>query len=310
MRKLTQVTRRTRPSRRWLLALTVAAVVAFLTVAVTSCTNDESSLDTKPITVSVGKQDAIAALVPADIRARGSLKVGTNPPYQPNEFKNRDGEIIGFDVDVVRAMTQVLGLRLELIQSDFDKIIPAVQAGTFDMGMSSFTDTRERQQQVDFVDYFSAGIQWAQRTGDKIDPNNACGQRVGVQSTTVEDTDEIPAKSQECVAHGKPPINKIKFDSQDQAVNALLLGQVDAFSADSPVTAYAIKKTDGQLEAIGPMYDAAPYGFPIRKQSQLTPAVAQAVQYLIDHGYFATIARHWSVEAGMISRAQINGATQ
>ncbi len=288
----------------------LAAAAVSVAVLAAGCTNDESALDTKPINVAVAAQPAVAALVPASIRTGGVLVVGTNPPYQPNEFKNRAGEIVGFDIDLVRAVSQVLGLRLRIVESEFAKIIPALQAGTFHAGISSFTVTPERQQQVDFVTYFSAGVQWAQRTGAQVDPDNACGKRVAVQVTTVEDTDEVPAKSRACTAAGRPAIRKMKFESQDEAVNALLLGQVDALSADSPVTAYAVKKTDGQLELVGSVYDAAPYGIAVAKGSGLAPALRVAVQYLIDHGYYATIANHWGVGAGMIRTSVINGVKE
>ncbi|WP_066163328.1 ABC transporter substrate-binding protein [Gordonia hydrophobica] len=297
---------RMRSLRGRVLAVAAAAVMASPLLA--GCVVDESGLDTKPLTVSVAEQPQIAALVPASIRAAGVLRVGTNPPYQPNEFKDRNGEIIGFDVDLMNAVVQVLGLKATYQESDFAKIIPAMQGGSYDLGMSSFTDSVERQQQVDFVDYFSAGIQWAQRVGRDVDPDNACGLRVGVQRTTVEDTDEVPAKSVACVKAGREPIRIVKFDSQDQAVNAVLLGQVDAFSADSPVTAYAVKKTEGQIEEVGPLYDAAPYGWPVVKGSPLGPALRDALQYLIDNGQYKTIATHWGVEAGMIQRSVINGA--
>ncbi|ALG86840.1 ABC transporter substrate-binding protein [Gordonia phthalatica] len=299
---------RVRSLRARVLPVLVTALVA--TGALTSCVVDESALDTKPLKVTIAVQPEIAALLPAAIKASGRLRIGTNTPYQPNEFKNRDGEIIGFDVDLVDAAAQVLGLRTEYNEADFDKIIPAIQSGTFDMGMSSFTDSLEREKEVDFVDYFSAGVQWAAKAGRDLNPDNACGLRVGVQSTTVEDTDEVPAKSAACVKAGKAPIIKVKFDTQDQAVNAALLGQVDAVSADSPVTAYAVKKTEGQLQLVGPTYDAAPYGLPVLKGSSLAAAMQKAVQYLMDHGQYEQISRHWGVEAGMITRAEINGAKE
>lgn len=286
------------------------AVTACAVLVLSGCVVDESALDTKPIDIQVEEQSAIAALVPSAIRAGGVLKVGTNPPYQPNEFKDRNGDIIGYDVDLVDAIGAVLGLKVVYTQSDFDKIIPSVQAGSYHMGMSSFTDSLEREEQVDFVTYYSAGIQWAAKPGRDVDPDDACGLRVGVQVSTTEDTDEVPAKSEACVARGAEPIVKVAFDTQDQAVNAALLGQVDAFSADSPVTAYAIKKTDGQLEQVGPTYDSAPYGFPIKKGSELAAAVQQAVQYLIDDGQYRKISEHWGVQAGMIETAQINGAEE
>ncbi|MFT3662115.1 MAG: ABC transporter substrate-binding protein [Gordonia sp. (in: high G+C Gram-positive bacteria)] len=289
----------------------LTAVVALLSV--TACVNDESHLDVAPISVDVAEQPPLAALVPVPVAERGVLRVGTNPPYQPNEFKNKDGRIVGFDIDLFTAIGQVLGLRLQFLESDFDKIIPAIQSGTYDAGISSFTDTAEREKQVDFVTYYRAGVQWVQRAGDDVDPDHACGLKVGVQSTTVEDTDEVPAKSDVCVAAGEPPIDKQKFDAQDQAVTALLLGKIDAFSADSPVSAYAVKKTakiGEDLELVGPIYDAAPYGIPVPKGSPLAPAIQRAMQYLIDHGHYRTIAEHWGVEAGMIETSKINGAME
>jgi len=259
--------------------------------------------------IDVQRVAAIADQLPPDVAASGELRIGTNPPYAPNEFKDESGAIVGFDVDLMEAVGAVLGLTLDLKQTDFDKIIPAVQAGTLDLGMSSFTDTLEREKSVDFVTYYSAGVQWAQRAGDDIDPDDACGLRVGVQTTTIEDIDEVPAKSAACVAAGKPPIRKIKYDSQDDVANALILGRVDALSADSPVTAYAIKRSDGRMVPAGGVYDASPYGWVVAKGSPLAPVLQQAVQYLIDGGQYQAIAEAWGVEAGMIDTSVVNGAT-
>ena len=151
----------------------------------------------------------------------------------------------------MNAIAATLGLTAEYREADFAKIIPSIQGDTFNVGMSSFTDTKEREQTVDFVTYFSAGILWAQRPGKPVDPNNACGKKVAVQATTTEETEELPAKSKACTDAGKPAIDIIKFDGQDAATNAVVLGQADAMSADSPVTLYAIKQSNGKLEAAG-----------------------------------------------------------
>ncbi|MBD0323533.1 MAG: ABC transporter substrate-binding protein, partial [Aldersonia sp.] len=229
--------------------------------------------------IEVAKVDEIAATLPPKVRDSGQLVIGVNVPYAPNEFKDDSGKIVGFDVDLMDAVSKVLGVTPVYTESDFDKIIPAIQAGTYDMGMSSFTDSKEREQTVDFTTYFSAGVQWAQQAGKPIDPNNACGKRVAVQATTVEDTEEVPAKSDKCVAEGKPPIEKVKFDRQDDATTALVLGKVDAMSADSPVTAYAIKQSGGKIEPAGEMFDSAPYGWPVAKGSPLAGVLQRALQH-------------------------------
>ncbi len=130
-----------------------------------------------------------------------------NIPYAPNEFKDETGKIVGFDVDLMNAVAGTLGLTPEYRESDFAKIIPSIQGGTFNVGMSSFTDSKEREQQVDFVTYFSAGTLWAQPAGGAIDPENACGKRVAVQATTVQETEELPARSKKCTDAGKPAID-------------------------------------------------------------------------------------------------------
>ncbi len=91
--------------------------------------------------------------------------------------------------------------------------------------------------------------------------------------------------------------------------NALILGRVDALSADSPVTAYAIKRSDGRMVPAGGVYDASPYGWVVAKGSPLAPVLQQAVQYLIDGGQYQAIAEAWGVEAGMIDTSVVNGAT-
>jgi polar amino acid transport system substrate-binding protein len=296
----------------------LVATAAAGAIVLTGCSsNSESSGSTGSATTSAGSSAAsspsvsssLAALVPSKIKSSGTLIVGVNVPYAPNEYKDSSGKIVGFDVDLLDAVAGVLGLKTKYTEADFDKIIPAVQAGTYDIGMSSFTDTKEREQTVDFVTYFSAGIEWAAQAGKTVDPDSACGLTVAVQTSTTEDTDDLPAKSKACTDAGKPAIKKLQYDSQDDATNALVLGKVDAMSADSPVTAYAIKQSGGKLTAAGKIYEAAPYGWPIAKGSTLVQAIQGAIQSLISNGTYGQICQKWGVQDGEITTAQVNGAT-
>lgn len=293
-------------SRRGLRA--ALAMTATAALALTGCTtNTEGPQDSgEPREeVSLEADEAIAALVPAEIRDKGVIVIGTNPPYAPNEFKDENGEIVGFDIDVMTAIAQLMGLLAEFRESDFDRIIPAIEGGTMDMGASSFTVNDERLKTVDFVTYFEAGIQWASAAGNDVDPDDACGLSVAVQQTTVSDQEDVPARSKACTDAGKPAIEKVQFDSQDEASTAVALGKVDAMSADSPITAYAVKQSEGKMQLAGDVFDAAPYGWPVRKGSELTAALEAAADKLIETGDFEKIAQNWGVEDGMIDDAEI-----
>jgi polar amino acid transport system substrate-binding protein len=281
-------------------------------LALAGCASGEGGGGSTPgsstAAASGAKVDEIANTVPEDIKSSGKLIVGVNIPYAPNEFKDPSGKIVGFDVDLMNAIGATLGLTPEYREADFAKIIPSIQGGTFNVGMSSFTDSKEREQSVDFVTYFSAGSLWAQKPGANIDPNNACGKKVAVQATTVQETDELPAKSKACTDAGKPAISIVPFDGQDAATNAVVLGQADAMSADSPVTLYAIKQSNGKLEKAGEIFDSAPYGWPVKKGSPLAQSLQQALQHLIDNGDYKKIASNWGLEDGLIDKPVINGA--
>jgi polar amino acid transport system substrate-binding protein len=286
----------------------VFAATGALVLSGCSTKSQQSGPTTAPSTVNAQKVDAIASTVPEAIKSSGKLIVGVNIPYPPNEFKDTGGKIVGFDVDLMNAIAATLGLTTDYREADFAKIIPSIQGDTFNVGMSSFTDTKEREQSVDFVTYFSAGILWAQKPGAGIDPNNACGKKVAVQATTTEETAELPAKSKACTDAGKPAINIIKFDSQDAATNAVVLGQADAMSADSPVTLYAVKQSNGKIETAGDVTQAAPYGWPVKKGSPLAESLKQALEHLIQNGQYKQIATNWGVEKGIIDKPVINGA--
>jgi polar amino acid transport system substrate-binding protein len=296
-------------SRRSLVA--AVSLVAAASLALAGCASNKDNGGGGPtgtVKNSVSKAANLASLVPANIKSRGKLIVGVNVPYSPNEYL-QNGKVVGFDVDLMDATAKVLGLKTDYRQAEFDKIVPAVQSGTYDIGMSSFTDNKEREKTDDFVDYFSAGILWAAPKGKTVDPNNACGLTVAVQDTTTEQTDELPAKSKACTKAHKQPIKILPYTSQDDATNAVILGRANAMSADSPVTAYAIKQSAGKLQAAGSIFEAAPYGWPIKKGSTLAQAMQKALQSLIDDGTYDQICGKWGVQAGEIKTARLNGAT-
>jgi polar amino acid transport system substrate-binding protein len=254
--------------------------------------------------------EALAAKVPDAIKSDGKLLIGTDATYAPNEFLDTDGKtVIGFDVDLFNAVAAKLGLQTQWQPSKFADIIPGVQSAKYEAGVSSFTINDERKQQANMISYFNAGTQWGAKKGNPtgIQPDNACGKKVAVQTATVQETEDLPQRDKDCKSAGNPAITIDSYQDQGQATAAVVSGKDDAMLADSPVLAYAVKQTNGQLELLGDIYDAAPYGYVVDKdQTEFAQAIADAVKALITDGTYKTILEKWGVQAGAIDNPAVN----
>ncbi|HVN11702.1 MAG TPA: ABC transporter substrate-binding protein [Kineosporiaceae bacterium] len=258
---------------------------------------------------SISKDAALAKMLPSSIASKGTLTIGTDASYAPSEFVDTDGKtVIGFDVDLAKALGQVLGVQVNVQNAPFGTIIEGVKSGKFDLGMSSFTIRPDRIKQVDMVSYYSAGTAWAVAAGNPegVTPDNACGKKVAVQKDTVQ-VDDITARSKKCTDAGKPAIAVEQFPLQTDVTSAVVTGKDDAELADSPVIANAIKQTNGKLQQVGEVYASAPYGIVVPKNSgDYAKAIQGAVQKLIDSGAYETILKNWGVEGGAIKTSEIN----
>jgi polar amino acid transport system substrate-binding protein len=260
------------------------------------------------LAISTTTSATAATKLPANIAKAGVINIGIDATYSPNEFKDKNGKVIGWEVDLFNAVAKKLGVKTNYVIAGFDTILAGVKAGKYDVGVSSFTDTKERQASVDFVNYFSAGTQWAVKTGVKLDPDNACGKIVSAMTGSTQ-ADDISAKSEACTKAGKKAITLLTYDSGEQATSAVILGRADATAADSPVLAYAVKQTKGKLALAGKIFGEAPYGIAVAKKSTLAPAIQEAFAAIKKDGTYDSILKKWGVEAGAVSKFTINGAT-
>jgi hypothetical protein len=137
-----------------------------------------------------------------------------------------------------------------------------------------------------------------------------CGLKIGVTYACIQETEEVRAKSDQCVAAGVSPIDKVVYTRQDNLTAALIAGEVEAMAADSPVTGFAIKLSGGELAPAGEIFDTAPYGWPVAKGSGLGESLRRALEHLMQTGEYRTIATLWGVENGMIGKPVINGAVR
>jgi polar amino acid transport system substrate-binding protein len=107
----------------------------------------------------VTKDEAAAAKLPADIASRGTVRVASGVSFPPMEFFAPDNKtVLGFDADLGKALGEALGVKLEFTNVNFDGIIGGLEAGRYDLAITSMLDKKSRQVKVDFVDYLSSGV--------------------------------------------------------------------------------------------------------------------------------------------------------
>jgi len=260
---------------------------------------------------SVSADSALAAKVPASIKSDGAISVGSDTTYAPSEFIAADGQtIVGFDVDLFGLVAQKLGLKAKFQTAPFDSIIAGVDSGKYEIGVSSFTINAAREAKANMISYYNAGTQWSTKKGNpaKVDPENACGKNIAVQKGTVQ-VDDVTARSKKCTDAGKKAITIDQYDAQSDATAAIVSGKDEAGLADSPVMAYAVQQTKGQLQLLGDVYDAAPYGYVVKKdQTEFAQAIADAVKSLIADGSYAKVLSKWGVQSGAITNPSVNPA--
>jgi len=293
------------------LGVPVLAVLAIAGCGSSSSTTTSSSTPTTTTTGGTGTVAAIAAKVPAAIKSKGTLVVGTEAQYAPNEFLASDGHtIIGMDPDLVTALAEVMGLKAKFNDAQFEAIIPGIQAGRYDIGASSFTDTKEREKKVDFVTYFNAGVSFYAKSSANPGVEtlaDICGKTVGVEKGTVEQ-EQSEEQSKKCTKEGKKAVTVLSFPGQNQVNLAIASGRAEVGLADSPVVAYQIKQNNGQFKLIGKTYEYAPYGLAVPKNSGLAQPMLEALKQLMASGRYKAILERWGIQEGAISNPKINGA--
>mgnify|MGYP002653323560 CR=1 FL=1 len=289
-------------------AVALAATLALLPglAACGSESLDEGSgAGTASSEVKAEKDDALAAKVPQRYKDKGTLTIGSDASYAPNEFLGDDGKTVeGMDVDLFNAAAAKMGLETKWSNASFDSLILGVTSEKYDVAVSSFTINDERKKQVNMISYFDAGTQWVTAKGNpgKVDPKDPCGATVGVQKGTVQ-FDELTELNKKC----DEKIKIVVEQEQSKVTASLVSGKTEAMAADSPISLYAVKQQGEELEALGDIYDSAPYGIVIPKdQKEFGEAIAAAFTSMKEDGSYDAILKDWGNEAGGIDEFSVN----
>ena len=192
----------------------------------------------------------------------GDVKIGTNAEYPPFEYVDDDGNLAGFDIDLMAAIAEEADIEYEFVNTRWDGIFVALSSGEFDAVISAATITEERKETVDFSDpYFNAGQMIFVRadTTDISGPDDLVGKSVGVQLGTTGDIWLSEETGSEVV----------RYDENTLAFQALANGDVDAAVADGPTGIDIVQANPEMgLKVVDGVYTDEEYGIAVQKERQ------------------------------------------
>ncbi|NTJ62268.1 ABC transporter substrate-binding protein [Agrobacterium rhizogenes] len=263
-----------------------------------------------------GVDQKLHAMLPEKIQSAGEIKVGTEPQTPPYDFYGEDNKtIIGLERELRDEMGARLGVKFTDVPAQFASIIPGIQAGRFDMGMSAFGDFAEREKIVDVVNYMLEGTSIIVLEGNPKGVHklkDACGLNAGAVQGS------IPLQlldKQKTLCPADKPLNVMQFPSNDQIKIALQSGRVDLSMDTTGVAAYSLQHQPAgnkKLELItGAQYAVGYQAMLVSKDDpKLRDALAAAMQSMIDDGSYAKIFEKWGLGENKLGKVTINDAAR
>jgi polar amino acid transport system substrate-binding protein len=252
-------------------------------------------------------QPDLAKMVPAEFAKRPFvLAVALGSP--PDDFRNEKGEVAGWEIDIMRAATQALGLQLEIRPTTFDTLIPGLQANRFDAATGQLGVTVVREKVVDMIGTLLGNELFAALADSPITVNSLddlCGLTVG---TTRGSRELVFAEEQQpkCAAAGKKPINALAFNDGNGAAEALMSRRADLYWVGSTAISYFVAQSKGRTKVVGHYTDTSYIGPALPKGSEMAKPLQAAIQHLIDDGTYTKIVTKWGLQGGATKTAPLN----
>ncbi len=258
------------------LALLVALALTFSVFALGGCAGEKETVEPG------GEEEAAFTTI-----EEGKLLIGSDTAFPPFEFIEGD-EVMGFDVDLMNAIGDKLGLEVVFMTEIFDTLIPTLKAGgKFDVIASGMTIKPDRQEEIDFSDpYYDSNQSLVMQKGATYNGvEDLAGKKIGVQSGTTGE-----AWAQENIADA----TLVPFKNATDAFAALQAGNVDAVVNDLPVSTELLKEDDRGMEIVAQIPTGEQYGFGVSKDNPgLLAAINKALAELRADGTYDEIYQKW-----------------
>ena len=293
------------------------ALIVGISLAATACgsagataTSPTASNSPAPAADAINEtpQPDLVKLLPQRIKDSNKFTLGVALGSPPDEFKDASGNTVGWEVDLARLVAQSLGLQLEMQPISFDSMIPSLQAKRVEAGIGQMGVTEVRQKAIDQIGWLWGDELFAAKANStlKVDSlDSLCGISVATTRGSREYGFAMDQKPK-CEAAGKKPIDIQVFNDGVQAADSMMNGRTQVFWLGSTAVGYFVEQTKGQAKVIGHYTDPSYIGIALPKNSDMSQAVAAAIQHTIDDGTYKKVLTKWGLPSSAVEKAMLN----
>jgi polar amino acid transport system substrate-binding protein len=299
----------------------VAAAMAASVMVVAGCSAggaDDSGAETGSngsAALPAGAVAELAERVPDDLREQGYWDVAGPLNAPPVGYVDESGELVGSEVEMVQAISKVLGLEARITTPDFSAVLPGIDSGRYDAGFPNINLTAEREEIYDMISGFQGGFTVLVKPGTPAE-SQITTDRLSLCGLTLADVQgdivgtEIEKIQGECEEAGKPGIDfKLYPNINPSALVALQSGQADGVMSDL-VTGGYFQHQEPEKFALTPIRLMETLtGGVFKKGSPLAPLVVDAMNHLIEEGTYGEIYEKYGISAIAIEKSELNPST-
>ncbi len=291
---------------RWFVALHVIAAAILLPAVMSHAAAQNAQSGGDPALAQSPVSELVKMVPPDRVGKPFVLAVALGSP--PDDFRNENGEIAGWEIDIMRAATQSLGLQLELRPTTFDTLIPGLQSNRFDAATGQLGVTVVREKVVDMIGTLLGNELFAALADNPITVESLadlCGVTVATTrgSREMVFADEYQPK---CAAASKQPINALAFNDGNGAAEALMSRRAEVYWLGSTAVSYFVARSKGRTKVVGHYTDTSYIGPALPKGSDMAVPLQAAIQHLMDNGTYGKIVTKWGLQSGAVKKAPLN----
>jgi polar amino acid transport system substrate-binding protein len=306
---------KSRRHSRWI-GLAFVAMAAAAAIFISACGGSSTTPSSTPSSTSPGKDNSAHsasysakahALLPAAVRSAGEIKVASSIGFPPYEFFAKNNKtFLGLDIDLMHAMSKVLGVNLAVQNVSYPNIIPSIQAGREQIGWSAY-QVDPQAKGVIFVPYYNDPAGLLVKPGSDVkshDPLSMCGKSIGEVQGEAPITSILNATNKLCKAAGKPPMTVKNYENSTTALLAIQSGQLDARGTGLANGKYSAKLAGGSFQFVPAVLPKDPPTINAivvpTAQKDLVPALQAGLRAMIKNGSYMAVLHKWGVTTGAV----------